>query len=75
MASTADEVMKREEAVAGYSSPVFDQVARDAFARLVIAGPKGMTVRELADGGEPFVRASRRGCAYRWRVRGIGGAA
>jgi hypothetical protein len=32
-----------------YTSPVLDDVARRAFARLVLAGSRGMTVRDLAE--------------------------
>lgn len=32
-----------------YESPILDQVAREAFARLVLAGDEGMTIRELAE--------------------------
>ena len=31
-----------------YESPILDQIAREAFARLVLAGCDGLTVRELA---------------------------
>jgi hypothetical protein len=32
-----------------YESPILDDVARRACAELVLAGPRGMTVRALAD--------------------------
>ncbi len=31
-----------------YASPILDDIARRTFARLVLAGERGMTVRELA---------------------------
>lgn len=36
------------QAAPAYSSPILDDIARRAVARLVLAGPGGMTVRDLA---------------------------